>query len=123
MTKKINWTYPLIAFLFLIILTAAPVFAAGKSDIIKAIEKMDMLRGSGEIKCLDTEMSARQNARRSIVSAVDIPRGTVITEEMLTYKRPGSGIAPSRMPELIGKTALTDIPEDTILQEQMISNE
>ena len=40
MTKKINWTYPLIAFLFLIILTAAPVFAAGKSDIIKAIEKM-----------------------------------------------------------------------------------
>lgn len=91
--------------------------------ILKAIEKMDMLRGSGEIRCLDTEMSARQNARRSIVSAVDIAKGTVITEEMLTYKRPGSGIAPSRMPELIGKVALTDIPEDTILQEQMISNE
>ena len=91
--------------------------------ILAAIEEMDLIRGSGEIKCLETEASARQNARRSLVSATDIPKGTVITEEMLTFKRPGNGISPARMSEVLGKTALADIPEDTILQEQMISNE
>ncbi|MBP5384096.1 MAG: N-acetylneuraminate synthase family protein [Lachnospiraceae bacterium] len=91
--------------------------------ILASIEEMDMIRGSGEIRCLDTEMIARKNARRSIVSATDIPKGTVITEEMLTYKRPGTGIPPTRMPELLGKLALEDIPEDTILQEQMFTND
>ena len=91
--------------------------------ILDAIDEMDLIRGCGEIRCLDTEAAARKNARRSIVSATDIPKGTLITEEMLTYKRPGTGISPVRMPELLGKTALVDIPEDTILQEQMIADE
>ena len=91
--------------------------------ILASIEEMDLIRGSGEVRCLDTEASARQNARRSLVSATDIPKGCVITEEMLTFKRPGTGISPARMSEILGKTALVDIPEDTILQEQMISNE
>ena len=91
--------------------------------ILASIDEMDLIRGSGEIRCLDTEAAARKNARRSIVSATDIPKGTLLTEEMLTYKRPGTGISPVRMPELLGKAALVDIPEDTILQEQMIADE
>ncbi len=91
--------------------------------ILASIEEMDLIRGCGEIKCLDTELIARQNARRSIVSATDIPKGSVITEEMLTYKRPGTGISPVKMHELLGRVALVDIAEDTILQEQMFTNE
>lgn len=91
--------------------------------ILSSIGEMDLIRGSGELKCLDTELIARKNARRSIVSAVDIPAGTVITEEMLTYKRPGTGISPTRMHELLGARAAGDIPEDTILQEQMFTHE
>ncbi len=91
--------------------------------ILASIEEMDLIRGCGEIKCLDTELIARQNARRSIVSATDIPKGSVITEEMLTYKRPGTGISPVKMHELLGRVTLVDIAEDTILQEQMFTNE
>ncbi|MBC8277249.1 MAG: N-acetylneuraminate synthase family protein, partial [FCB group bacterium] len=40
------------------------------------------------------ELGMRPNFRRSIVSEIDIPAGTIITEEMLTFKRPGQGIAP-----------------------------
>ena len=90
--------------------------------ILASIDEMDMIRGSGEIRCLDTEAAARKNARRSIVSATDIQKGTVITEEMLTYKRPGTGISPTRMEELLGMKAAEDIPEDTILQEQMFTH-
>ena len=91
--------------------------------ILASIEEMDLIRGCGEIRCLDTELIARKNARRSIVSATDIPKGSVITEEMLTYKRPGTGISPVKMHELLGRVALVDIAEDTILQEQMFTNE
>lgn len=87
--------------------------------ILAGIEKMNLLRGSGEIRCLDSELTARKNARRSIVSAVAIPNGTVITEEMLTFKRPGTGISPVLTGHVVGKTAVLDIAEDTILTEEM----
>ena len=88
--------------------------------ILQGIEELNVLRGSGEIKCLTTELTARKNARRSIVSAVNISAGTVIIEDMLTYKRPGTGISPTRVQELIGKEAAVDILEDTILMDGMI---
>ena len=88
-------------------------------NILKGIEFIDMIRGSGELKCLESEKVARQNARRSIVSRGDIPKGTVITRAMLTYKRPGTGIAPSQIETVVGRTAAVDIADDTILQTQM----
>ncbi len=87
--------------------------------ILKSIEYLDMIRGNGEIKCLETELTARANARRSIVAACDIAAGTVVEENMLTFKRPGTGISPDRIEEVIGKTAKADIADDTILQEDM----
>lgn len=89
--------------------------------IIAGIEFVDTLCGSGELRCLDSEKKARQNARRSIVSACDIKAGTIITEDMLTFKRPGTGISPTRINEIIGKKALCDIPDDTILEENMLN--
>ena len=91
--------------------------------ILSSIQEQDLIRGCGDLVSLETEAAARANARRSVVSAKDIAKGSVITEEMLTYKRPGSGISPARMPELIGRIAAVEIPEDTILKEDMFANE
>lgn len=87
--------------------------------IVKGIDFINTIRGSYEIKCLDTELTSRQNARRSLVSACDIKKGTKITREMLTFKRPGTGISPSEIDKVIGKIAKVDISEDTILQYSM----
>lgn len=89
------------------------------AEIIKGIEYLDMIRGNGELKCLETESAARSNARRSIVANGDIKKGTVITKDMLTYKRPGTGISPSREDSLIGRVAALDIEDDTILSWDM----
>lgn len=88
--------------------------------ILASIERMDMLRGCGDLKCLDTEGAARKNARRSIVSACDIKEGTVITEKMLTFKRPGVGISPDQISEVIGRAAACDIEDDTIMTWDLI---
>ena len=89
-------------------------------NIIEGIQYIDSIRGTYELKCLETESSARKNARRSIVAERDIKKGAVITREDLTFKRPGTGISPQLIDEVIGKTAQCDIKEDTILSKDMI---
>lgn len=87
--------------------------------IIEEIEFVDKIRGSYEIKCLESETKARVNARRSIVSLGKIEKGETIKRNMLTFKRPGTGISPSKIDTIIGKIAKTEIEDDTILNYDM----
>jgi len=66
------------------------------------------------------EAEAWRYARRSLTSAVAIPRGTRIGREMLTYKRPGTGISPRFLDQVVGRLASIDIPEDTTLTWEML---
>lgn len=88
--------------------------------IVEGVEFIRSIRGSYEIKHLESEAASRQNARRSLVSIIDIKAGEVITKEMLTSKRPGTGISPSEVGTVIGRRAKLDIAEDTIIKEDMI---
>ena len=88
--------------------------------ILDSIEFINQIRGSYEIKYLDSERKARHNARRSIVAACDIPQGTILTREMLTFKRPGSGISPAEIESIVGAVTATAIANDTILQMDML---
>jgi sialic acid synthase SpsE len=69
---------------------------------------------------VEAESQAYKFARRSIVSRTAIPRGTPITREMLTFKRPGTGIYPKFVEVVVGRTAKVDIPEDAVLEWSMI---
>ncbi len=59
-------------------------------------------------------------ARRSVTSKVRIPGASVITREMLTYKRPGTGISPRHLDLVVGRVARQDIPEDTTITWEMV---
>lgn len=83
--------------------------------IISGVEFVEQISGDAKLGFSETEVAARRNARRSIVAQGDIAAGTTITRGMLTFKRPGTGIAPSRIDEVIGKVAAVDIADDTIL--------
>ncbi len=94
--------------------------AVDAAKIINTIDYIEEIRGSYEIKCLDTEAAARQNARRSVVTTCSAEVGTVLSEEMLTFKRPGTGIAASELSNVIGRVLKTDVAEDTILEWSML---
>jgi N,N'-diacetyllegionaminate synthase len=66
------------------------------------------------------EEEAYRFARRSVTSGRAIPRGATITREMLTYKRPGTGISPRHLDLVIGRVARVDIPEDTTITWEMV---
>lgn len=87
---------------------------------LDSVDFIEKIRGSYDIKCLDSEKIARQNARRSLVSSINIEKDCVITKDMLTFKRPGTGISPVEIDNVIGKKAKCNIQEDTILKWDMI---
>lgn len=93
--------------------------AMDKEDLKHFHQLMDRtfeLLGSFTLTALPDEAKARQNARRSLVAARDIPVGKVIDREDLTWKRPAHGISPRNIETVLGKKALRDIAEDEILQ-------
>ena len=84
--------------------------------ILAGIDFLEQLKGSADIACLETEKIARQNARRSIVAARNIPAGVKITKDMLSFKRPGTGISPKDINLVLGKITKHEIEEDTAVQ-------
>lgn len=88
--------------------------------IIGGIKFIETLLGEPDLSFNEKEIAARLNARRSVVSATNIPSGMVIVEDMLTFKRPGTGISPQDMDMIVGRTAKVDIAEDTIINKDMI---
>ena len=85
-------------------------------EMVRGIRLVEKARGSSMKAPVESELEVRGVARRSIVAKVDILAGTVITEDMLAFKRPGTGISPEDSNMLIGKTTTQDINEDEIFK-------
>lgn len=66
-------------------------------DLVLSARRIEKLLGSSEKKVLECERETRLYDKRSVVSKVAIPPDTVITPEMLTFKRPGTGIWPNKI--------------------------
>lgn len=78
------------------------------------LAEMQELSGTGKISTV-SQKSAIRNARRSIVAADTIEKGTLLTEANLTTKRPGWGVPSVYWDDVVGKRAATDIAEDSVL--------
>ncbi|WP_115460778.1 N-acetylneuraminate synthase family protein [Winogradskyella aurantiaca] len=68
---------------------------------------------------LESENTSRNNARRSLIAKQEIKAGKIITRQDLTWKRPAHGISPREINNLIGKTAIETIEEDSVLKWDM----
>ena len=81
---------------------------------IRNIEKA--LSGNGIKSPSKSESKNKIIARKSILLNKDLVAGTIIKKEDLEIKRPGNGISPMKINEVIGKELKTDKPNETILQ-------
>ncbi len=84
-------------------------------NMVAQIRLVEKLLGSPIKQPVKSELKARKYARRSIVAKVRIPKGAIITEKMITFKRPGIGIPPKLANTIIGKRAKRTIKEDEII--------
>jgi sialic acid synthase SpsE len=90
-------------------------------QFIQNLAFIQEITGEIEKRPLESEMPSRMYARRSIVAKRGIPKGARITEDMITFKRPGTGIEPSKLGNIIGKVALDTIKEDEIILPEKFS--
>ncbi len=82
---------------------------------------LDQLHKSDDFDNLTSQHKAILNARRSLVTTKALKAGTILNQEHLTFKRPGSEISPKDIDLVIGKKLLVDIKEDELLQWEMIN--
>ena len=82
-------------------------------EMVRQIREVESALGDGLKRGPSSEEQEAFNvARRSLHAVADIPKGTVITGEMLISKRPGYGIRPKYLDWVIGRRAAADIPSD-----------
>lgn len=54
---------------------------------------------------------------RSVVARADLPAGTVLSEDHLAAKKPGTGIPGGRLPDLVGRRLRRAVAADQLLRE------
>jgi N,N'-diacetyllegionaminate synthase len=70
---------------------------------------------------LDKDASAQETAplrtlfTRSLVASADLPAGTVIAREHVAIKKPGTGLPPDRIDEIIGRRLARPVTADQVL--------
>lgn len=84
-------------------------------QMVTAIRDVEKAMGDGIKKPTKDEEENKKVGRRSIVAKVNIPCGTIITEDMLDIKRPGTGLEPRHLSIVVGRKAKEDIGRDKLV--------
>ncbi len=85
--------------------------------LVGDIRRTEGMLGDGHKIAQQGELATRSVARRSIVAARALAAGETLTEAALAIKRPGHGLAPARMTELVGTRLARPLAEDELLTE------
>jgi N,N'-diacetyllegionaminate synthase len=78
--------------------------------MVDAIRSVELSLGNDQWEPLAVEEEGRLLFRRGIVATTFIPKGMLITADMITTKRPAKGIQPGMLNIVTGRTARRDIP-------------
>ena len=87
--------------------------------MVRDIRNVPKIRGTGEKQVSETEWITRRKYHVSMASAVAIPAGATLTEAMVSYRNPGTGIPSKQAHTVLGKRAVRDIPADVLLAADM----
>ena len=88
--------------------------------LVEGVRGAKNAMGSGKKSILPGEEKWRKAARKSIFAAKNISVGQIITEDDLIIRRPSYGIHPHHYDSIVGRTAIVEIPGNTLLTWEMI---
>ena len=84
--------------------------------MVQGIRRVTAMRGDGVKAPRPDELDTARVARRSVVAQTDIAANVALTPAMLACRRPGTGIAPRDLPDLVGRCLATDVAIGTVLE-------
>ena len=86
------------------------------AEMVTSIRNIEKALGDGNKTPSSSEMKNITVARKSIVAAMNINAGEMLTEDNLTVKRPGTGISPMKWNKVLGTRAIRDFKEDELIE-------
>lgn len=89
----------------------------GIRRLVRDIRNAEMAFGRNEKHLSTMENLNRQVLRKSLVATRPLPKGTVVTRDMIGVKGPGKGLSPQRLDELIGARLERDVAIDEYFTE------
>jgi N,N'-diacetyllegionaminate synthase len=84
--------------------------------LVRSIRNIELALGDGVKRPSASEEKNRLMARKSLFAACAIAKGELFSEQNLVAKRPGTGISPMRLDELLGRAAARDFATDELIQ-------
>ncbi|MBT3376675.1 MAG: N-acetylneuraminate synthase [Lentisphaerae bacterium] len=91
------------------------------AELVHGIRAVEAARGSGRKVPVPSEIDTANVARKSLVSAQDIPEGTTLEDHMVTAMRPGTGLPPRMRPYVIGRRTRGVVPAGTMFTFDMLT--
>jgi sialic acid synthase SpsE len=90
------------------------------TELVNSIRRIEKMLGSKEKVLYEELKPLREKLAKSIATKVAIPKGTVITRDMLTVKGPGGAIPPAKIEIIVGKVAQTDLLDDVLVPKEAL---
>ncbi len=84
-------------------------------DLIRGIRIIEASLGDGEKRLQASERNTADVARKSIVVVREIKAGECIERDAVAIKRPGTGLPPAQLQQIIGRVAARFIAADHVL--------
>lgn len=96
---------------------AASLSPSALKEMVSCIREVEQGIGNGEKICQPEEVDTRVAARRSVVAATAIAKGSIFSEENIACKRPSTGgVTPNHFWDLLGKEAKRDYSVDDFIE-------
>ncbi len=87
----------------------------GMQDLVKGVRETEKAMGTYQRVLSESEQKARLMARRSLVAQKDIPQGSTFTRDNIKIARPGNGIHPKHLEQILGRHAKTNIEQEDLV--------
>lgn len=87
------------------------------TQLVQQIRQIEAGLGDGEKRLMGAELKNRAVVRKSLITLAPIKQGEVFTEANLGIKRPGTGVAPIRYWDWLGRVAARDYAADEVINE------
>ncbi|OIQ50062.1 N,N'-diacetyllegionaminic acid synthase [Pseudodesulfovibrio hydrargyri] len=72
-------------------------------ELVRRVREAEKLLGHGSLEPEGERFNNAEAFSRSLCVAEDTPEGTILTEAHVAFLRPGNGLSPSRINEVLGK--------------------
>ena len=86
-------------------------------QMVNEIRNVEKALGDFKKEPTISESKIMKNVRKSIVANKNINKETILTRDMLSFKRPALGINPAEMDNILGKKLIKDIKVNKTIKE------